>query len=205
MDSVTVPHATQHTNLNDAVEALEAKVGVDGSAVTSSLDYKVANQGLVLVKETTIGTSVSSVTVSDCFNSTFQNYRVVVNVLSASTALGIRVRVNNSTTNYFSAKSGFRYNGGTFSGTVNNDATYMDLGSAGSSAGGSMTFDVIRPYVTQKTLFTGTGCYALTNTGGAVWFSGFHNSTLSVTSLTFLTSTGTLTGGTIRVYGYNDG
>ena len=41
MDSVTVPHADQHADLNDAVEALESKVGVDGSAVTSSLDYKV--------------------------------------------------------------------------------------------------------------------------------------------------------------------
>jgi hypothetical protein len=42
MDSVTVPHATQHANINDAVEALEAKVGVDGSAVVTSLDYKVS-------------------------------------------------------------------------------------------------------------------------------------------------------------------
>ena len=42
MDSVSVPHATQHSDLNDAVEALQAKVGVDSSAVTSSLDYKVA-------------------------------------------------------------------------------------------------------------------------------------------------------------------
>jgi hypothetical protein len=41
MNSVTVPHATQHANLNDAVEALEAKVGVDGSAVVTSLEYRV--------------------------------------------------------------------------------------------------------------------------------------------------------------------
>ena len=41
MNSVTVPHATQHANLNDAVEALEAKVGVDGSAVATSLEYRV--------------------------------------------------------------------------------------------------------------------------------------------------------------------
>lgn len=34
-------HAAKHTNVNDAVEALEAKVGVNGSAVTSSLDYLV--------------------------------------------------------------------------------------------------------------------------------------------------------------------
>lgn len=40
--SVTVPHATQHANANDAIEALEAKVGVDGSAVTTSHDYKLS-------------------------------------------------------------------------------------------------------------------------------------------------------------------
>ena len=36
-------HSSQHSDVNDAVEALEAKVGVDSSAVTSSLDYKVTN------------------------------------------------------------------------------------------------------------------------------------------------------------------
>ena len=41
LGSATVPHATQHANVNDAVEALEAKVGVDGSAVTSSLEYRL--------------------------------------------------------------------------------------------------------------------------------------------------------------------
>jgi len=35
-------HAAQHSNANDAIEALQAKVGVDGSAVPTSLDYKVA-------------------------------------------------------------------------------------------------------------------------------------------------------------------
>lgn len=34
-------HASQHTNANDAIEAIQAKVGVDNSAVTTSLDYKV--------------------------------------------------------------------------------------------------------------------------------------------------------------------
>ena len=37
-----VPHHTQHANANDAISALEAKVGVDGSAVHASLDYRVA-------------------------------------------------------------------------------------------------------------------------------------------------------------------
>jgi microcystin-dependent protein len=41
MNSATVPHATQHANLNDAVEALETKVGIDNSADTDSHDYKL--------------------------------------------------------------------------------------------------------------------------------------------------------------------
>lgn len=35
------PHATQHADNNDAIEALEAKVGANNSAVTTSHDYKL--------------------------------------------------------------------------------------------------------------------------------------------------------------------
>jgi len=49
MNSVTVPHATQHADLNDAVEALQAKVGVDNSTVATSLEARVNNLiGLIL-------------------------------------------------------------------------------------------------------------------------------------------------------------
>jgi hypothetical protein len=37
-----ISHADQHANANDAIEALQAKVGVDGSSVVTSLDYRVA-------------------------------------------------------------------------------------------------------------------------------------------------------------------
>lgn len=41
-DPLTSPsHADQHADANDAIEALEAKVGVNGSTVATSLDYKV--------------------------------------------------------------------------------------------------------------------------------------------------------------------
>jgi hypothetical protein len=42
--SLTSPdHASQHADANDAIEALQAKVGVDSSAVITSLDYKIRN------------------------------------------------------------------------------------------------------------------------------------------------------------------
>jgi hypothetical protein len=61
MDSVSVPHATQHADLNDAVVALEAKVGADSSAVTSSHDYKIAQleartSGKILQVQSTVKT-----------------------------------------------------------------------------------------------------------------------------------------------------
>lgn len=37
-----VPHATQHANANDAITALETKVGANSSAVTTSHDYKLS-------------------------------------------------------------------------------------------------------------------------------------------------------------------
>ena len=57
LDSLTNPtatstlsspsHSAQHADANDAIEALEAKVGVNNSAVTTSLDYRVSNPELV--------------------------------------------------------------------------------------------------------------------------------------------------------------
>lgn len=42
-DALNSPsHATQHANANDAIEALEAKVGADSSAVSTSHDYKLS-------------------------------------------------------------------------------------------------------------------------------------------------------------------
>ena len=41
-DSLNSPsHSAQHANSNDAIEALQAKVGVDSSAVATSHDYKI--------------------------------------------------------------------------------------------------------------------------------------------------------------------
>ena len=43
-DSLSSPsHSSQHANVNDAVEALQAKVGADSSAVASSHDYLIAD------------------------------------------------------------------------------------------------------------------------------------------------------------------
>lgn len=66
-DSVKeVSHAAQHSNANDAIEALQQKIGVDGSAVATSIDYKLNN---VMATKTYVDGAVGSLS-----NSTAQTY-----------------------------------------------------------------------------------------------------------------------------------
>ena len=71
-------HAGQHANVNDAVEALEAKVGVNGSAVTTSLDYKIANG---ILPKLAVDTNVLVVDAT--------NNRVGINITSPSVELDV--------------------------------------------------------------------------------------------------------------------
>lgn len=58
-DALSSPsHSAQHTNANDAIEALQAKVGINSSAVTTSLDYKTA--GIYTAKGTMLVASAAS-------------------------------------------------------------------------------------------------------------------------------------------------
>lgn len=84
-NSATVPHATQHANLNDAVEALEAKVGINSSADANSLDYKVSTS----VRDSELNAGISKTSNK-------------VNVTSAATGVisGCKLTVNADTTKF---------------------------------------------------------------------------------------------------------
>jgi hypothetical protein len=66
LGSGPVTHSQQHGNLNDAVEALEAKVGIDGSTDPNSLTYQTANaiheNGIIIGKASGIGIKVDTST-----------------------------------------------------------------------------------------------------------------------------------------------
>jgi len=59
--TLALDHDQQHSNANDAIEALEAKVGINSSAVTTSHDYKLSAV-TSSAKALTSGTSTQSVT-----------------------------------------------------------------------------------------------------------------------------------------------
>jgi len=59
-DVSVVDHAAQHADANDAIEALQTKVGIDGSAVPTSLTYQMAAKAPIASPSFTGGTTVTS-------------------------------------------------------------------------------------------------------------------------------------------------
>jgi len=179
-----------------------------GTAVTTASEvsaYSFTEPGLVHISRTTIGTAVSSVTVSDCFSSTYDNYRTIFCVNSASESTGhwLHVKIGTATTGYYSAIIG----GTNFSDTYGGDIVsypYQNQ-SIGSWVIGfspatrsSAVMEIQSPFLaTQTTL------QCMQTNSYSPKFSGvFLNNTDSHTSITFQTAAGTITGGTIDVHGY---
>jgi hypothetical protein len=146
-------HAAQHSNVNDAVEALQAKVGVDGSAVTSSLDYKVANQGLTRIFEGNMsGTTYS---ISNVFSSAFRNYRITIANLGITSSsirvLSVRFRTATDDTTAAYAFGYYGHYGATAFNIGNSGQTSGELGVLSNANNGSASFDVLNPNLVAVT------------------------------------------------------
>ncbi len=156
--------------------------------------------GLVFVKSQTIGSSVSSVTLSNVFSADFQNYKVVVTGISNSTTATLRV-VFGGSTNHYGTLMWNLYNGTNGRIDVLNGSNIPVGYTISAPADNGCEFTVTRPNVSSYTQLMGTGMGA----GFTNWFGGTDFTVRSHTDLTLSISAGTMTGGTVRVYGYNDG
>jgi hypothetical protein len=161
------------------------------------------NSALVLVKTQTIGTTVSSVTVSDVFNSTYDNYKITISGGSGSTAQNIGLQLGATTTGYY--YSYFRtasYTSAAYDGQVaSNTSAFLELG-YGSANTLFMSAEIINPNLAKPTFANAAYIRTDTSAIGAGQYSGFLSGTTQYTAFTLTASTGTMTGGTIRVYGY---
>jgi hypothetical protein len=158
--------------------------------------------GLVFIKSQTIGSSVSSVTLSSVFSSSFENYKVVTAGISGSTAATLQLAFGGSTNHYGTLNWSF-YTGSPATGqiSVNNGSAIPVNYVVSAPANNGAEFHINRPNVSSYTEVSGTGFgagYAHTN-GGTDFTVRSH------TDLTLSISAGTMSGGTVRVYGYNNG
>jgi len=173
------------------------------SATLSSSDTNtyLANAGLVYVTQVTVGTGVSSVTVSSCFNSTYDAYEILYTNGASSVTEVLYLQLAGITgTNYYSAGAQNTSGSGAYNGIGVNAGTRWQIGTCTTTSHG-LRMTVHNPFVAKNTYHR---CdFASDYTSG--WSGGVCNTATSTTGFTLSPGSGTLTGGTITVYGYRKG
>jgi hypothetical protein len=158
--------------------------------------------GLWLVKTQTIGTAVASVTVTGAFSADYENYRIIISggVASATTVLQTQLGA---------AATGYYYGGDarTYAGvTLNVQGANVTNWYAGEGSVNTLEMDIVvkNPFTAKNSTFTGQFANARTD-GYWLAMGGYLANTTSYTAFTITPSGGaTLTGGTIRVYGFRN-
>jgi hypothetical protein len=155
--------------------------------------------GLRLVKKQTIGTGVSSVNVTGAFSATYENYKIILSGGVASTANNILFTLGATTTGYYEARINCTYATGVISANTTNNGSSGTIGQQ-TTQGLFANLDIISPFLTAQTNWGSTQLAATTTRVDQT--QGMLNNTTSYTAFTITAGAGTLTGGTIYVYGY---
>lgn len=179
------------------IEASNATQYYDGAA------WQTVGGGLTLIKTQTIGTAVSSVTVTNAFSSSYENYLITVSGGVGSFDGGMDLTLGAAVTNYRYSVNYMAYNSNTVNGLSNNSTTSWILAVEFSSTGMNGIINLFEPFATRNTIAHWTSVRAASN-GENVQGRGMLNDTTSYTDFKLTCNGGNVTGGTIRVYGYQN-
>lgn len=178
------------------------KTFTSGEVLTASdTNTYLNNGGLVYVTSVNVGTAVSSVPVTNAFNSTYDSYEIIYSNGTCSNVSDLRFSSPQSTgTNYFSQGLQQTNGSGTLTGLGYPTLTYWVVG-VSTPNGFGVRMTVHNPFVARYSTFNAqmSGDFSSFTSGGV------NNTNNSLTGLVFTPQTGTLTGGTITVYGYRKG
>lgn len=166
-------------------------------------DVTATPGALTLISTTTIGSAVASVTVSNAFSSTYDNYKITVNGGSNSAANYLLLQLGSTTANYY---SGGQYTswGGTIAQVSQSNVSSWRIGDANSNSL-IANVELFNPNLARRTQYSSMiATVDNTGNGGSFYWAGFQDSATQFTAFTILPGSGTMTGGTIRVYGYSN-
>lgn len=161
----------------------------------------LANSGLVYVTSATIGTGVSSVTVSSAFSSTYDNYKIIVSGgVGSATAENIFLRMGSTTTGYRNSINGVDTAGNSTTAYDNNTNLLWIWAGATTTTGSTANIELFNPFLSLVTFAD----MAMIRAGANGHWKAFGTlaDTTSYTAFSIFPGAGTLTGGTITVYGY---
>jgi hypothetical protein len=156
--------------------------------------------GLELITAQTIGSAVASVTVSNVFSSTYDDYLVRLSAGAASTSADLNLTFGATTTGYYWSFTGTSYANAAAKNGAANAASIVSVGNV-SSNGYSSVIDIQAPNLAKNTVVR-TNYVVMATDASTGTINGYVNNTTAYTAFTLTTTSGTLTGGTIYVYGY---
>ena len=190
--------ASGNVGINDTTPSY--KLDVDGD-INATGDVRVAGApvGKVLVYEGTVGSGVSSFTASNVFSSAYDNYEVIVNGMDCSVdGIVLGLRLGSSTTNYSYGGYYIIYSTGASGFFSSTTETSWGVGYTDTRGVTGFVAQILCPNLAIRTKFTSV------SPGNNVQRSvaGEHSSNTAHTSFTLLPSSGTMTGGVVRVYGH---
>jgi hypothetical protein len=159
--------------------------------------------GLTLVKAQTIGSGVSSVNVTSAFSSTYDNYKIMVSGGVGSADAGLNLKLGSTTTGYYQFNIVGQYSSGTVSGGNGSNSANFPLAGIATASSISGDFDLQNPNAAKNTHYKAM-CAQSNTAGNTFLISGYLANTTQYTDFTLTPASGTLTGGTIRVYGYQN-
>ena len=195
--------ATANTNTRLGIGSTGNVLTVAGGVPTWSAPAAAAS-GLTLVKTQTIGTTVSSVEVTGAFSATYDNYLITISGGVASATIYLYMQLGSTTTGYYGHSVGGSYASNTVNGFAqSNGANFIDIGAATTSTIHSIV-TLLSPNLAKETTLTSNYVLATTSSSQVAVKHGYLNDTTQYTAFTIITSSGTLTGGKIRVYGYQN-
>jgi hypothetical protein len=156
--------------------------------------------GLWLVKSQTVGAGVGSVTITNCFNADFRNYRVTFEGGTQSgNNLATQLQFAGGAGHYASMRyDPFNGVGAGVLPTFNQTFCYFGL--TGTQNQATFVMDVFAPFTTEWTKYTGS----FTGDNFAGTGSGVNASNTSLTGFTLVWPGATNTGGIVKVYGYRN-
>jgi hypothetical protein len=159
----------------------------------------LANAMSNYITSSAVGSAVSSVAISNCFSSTYDNYRIVYSGGTQSGNQRFSMILGSSTAGYYEGLTYVTYStGAQGSASTNNGANWTYIGGGNTQSTG-FTIDLQNPFLAQYTQMNAFGSLQTTQ---ATWDQGIHAVATSYTGFTITPVGSTITGGTITVYGY---
>ena len=167
----------------------------------------LANSGLVYIT-TASATSGSSLSVNNCFSSTYRNYQVVISNLTTAgvgaTSFRLRASGTDVATSYYYNGIYMDYATTAITGLNGSNVSTWEPNIVTDTTMSAGVINFFNPFVAFRSSYNANGIDARTGGGGARTASGFHNANTSYDGFTFFTNS-PITNILITVYGYRLG